>query len=670
MRVFHRLPVLCAGILVALTAAPAAGEFGGPQLTIVSDVPKSVAFESDAAGGKAELGFTVRNDSQFRGALDVRIVLDGGAIVRLRGKSTDAIVDSQRIRLRLRRRGVHPLRIGPRDVARVKVQLTAEPIPSKPLTGTLVVAARRARRVSPAAAPVSFAPKAAVETASRWASARVKPTTVVVNVHRWLPSPFAPRALITDAQDVTVEGLGEAPAIEQGSREATLASEPVSADSGGRGTMLVTVPRGIEQNATKAVIHVDGRDLDRHGTYEATIPLDPNLEKSPTLTVKVPRTRPLHLAATRDPAGKRAGVVSASQRGQRRPKQVLKLALTRLEALHETSAQDTESPVPYELDPFPDGGEWDDCASPQKEAHKLYCTIGSADLKESLDDLAAEVAALDVRVRAWPIARAKVKDLQAACAQLPKRPAADKMRSRCADLSKRDPAPAGKEEANQYFGQVEEHIAAIGGWLAADAMLEEASGYYATLVELGSADPDMLRRHDPMRWMADLEAAASASDLDRCGVVAGLCRDLHLLRSYILSPSPEGHTARAVTELLTGMAIAPEARDAILAEIEPSAAGGSSSVVAVVPSEVQPAGKVTPNSSVSDRLLRNLKAEDERTFLLGFVVATITYFVTIYGDTYGSPLQYLTAFAAGAGGTYVANFKLLPWFRSYRQPSA
>jgi hypothetical protein len=40
--------------------------------------------------------------------------------------------------------------------------------------------------------------------------------------------------------------------------------------------------------------------------------------------------------------------------------------------------------------------------------------------------------------------------------------------------------------------------------------------------------------------------------------------------------------------------------------------------------------------------------------------------VTIYNDTYGGLLDYLTAFVAGAGSMYLSNFRLLPWFRSYR----
>ena len=49
---------------------------------------------------------------------------------------------------------------------------------------------------------------------------------------------------------------------------------------------------------------------------------------------------------------------------------------------------------------------------------------------------------------------------------------------------------------------------------------------------------------------------------------------------------------------------------------------------------------------------------------------TLVYFVGIYDATFGSLEQYLLAFGTGAGSMYVANYKLLPWFRSYRLPKA
>jgi hypothetical protein len=46
------------------------------------------------------------------------------------------------------------------------------------------------------------------------------------------------------------------------------------------------------------------------------------------------------------------------------------------------------------------------------------------------------------------------------------------------------------------------------------------------------------------------------------------------------------------------------------------------------------------------------------------------YLVTIYKDPWGSNLDYLTAFAAGAGGTFAASWTLLPWYSVYKAPKA
>lgn len=650
-----RLLVALAAVLVVMAVSPAVGVFGGSQLSVVGPVPKSVVFASTSSGAEAEFSFAIRNDSSVRRALHVRLVLDDGTTVRLRGRPRILIVDGQRVTLRLRYRGLHVARIGPRDVRRVVVQLTAEPAPKKAVTGTLVIALRGSRRVSPATAPVTFEPKRSAAAAPRWKNATATPATVVMNVYRWLPSPLAPSALITDAQDVSVKGLGDGPAITAGSSAATLASQLVSADTGGRGSLSVTTPDGVGLNSKDATIRIDAQELTSHGTYDAKIPLDPALE-SPAVTVKVLARDFVIWPLLAILAGSWVAWYQLRNQEERRPKDVLRLALKRLKELHESNQKDSESPVPYELDPFPDGGKWDICIAPETEAHQLYCRIETATMKEELDDLTEAVSSLDTRVRAWPIARVKVKYLNAACEHLPDNETADEMRKGCVSVATRSPPPADKEEANQYFAQVEAQIGAVSSWLAAQAMLDEASAYYAELVAGGNGEDDLLRRHNPTRWSADLKAARTAADLNRCGVVEGLCRDLHLLRSLALASAGQARAAAASAQT-------KEARFAVELAIE------TPTPPAVAP-PIEPATKVTPSPSVSDRLLSNLKAEDRRSFLLGYGVATITYFATIYTDTYGSWIDYLTAFAAGAGATYVTNFKLLPWFRSYRPPKS
>ncbi|HEV8054061.1 MAG TPA: hypothetical protein VGP30_04465, partial [Candidatus Limnocylindrales bacterium] len=163
-------------------------------------------------------------------------------------------------------------------------------------------------------------------------------------------------------------------------------------------------------------------------------------------------------------------------------------------------------------------------------------------------------------------------------------------------------------------------------------------------------------------------------------VLEGLCRDLHLLRSLNLTPSaPEpseedevwtgamvigGVQFPAVFRRRDREAGAPRV---YLADMDDAELGAQAAAQVATPLEL-PKGPVTmdPAPSVSARHLAGLKAGDRRNFRWAFIVATIVYFVTIYSATYGSLIDYLTAFGAGAGSTYLANFKLLPWFRSYR----
>ncbi|MDX6688875.1 MAG: hypothetical protein QOG15_332 [Solirubrobacteraceae bacterium] len=653
MQASPRLGLALAAAVVLLASAPAAGEYAGPQLTIVGEAPSAATFKEQDSGVLAEVAVTVRNDSRFSGHLRVRVVFDDGISARLaarpkRSHEVEMVLGKQRIRLRLGRRGTSPLHIGPRDVRRVKFQLRADPAPKSALTGTLVIAAGPARRISPATVPVTFQSE---EEGSRWAEAKVKPDNVVIIVHRWLPSPIAPRALITDAQDVDVDGLTAGPPLAQ---DRVLLHEPVSSDTGGRGSVILSATDAVAAGATKTTLRVDARRLTRHGTYEAKLPLDPDLEKSPVLTVKVLARDLFIWPLLAILLGSLLAWRQLRDQEQRRPKEVLRLALKRLKELHKTNKEaDKTSPVPYKLELFPDGDAWDDCANPQREAHQLWCKVKAADLEQELDDLTEAIAVLDIKVRAWPIARAKVKALNEASSKLPTRARA--MRAACAKLATLDAAPAGKEETNEYFDQIEAQITAIDTWLTASRLLAEARDLHGQLAQDHSVDPDLLRRHDPKRWVPDLEDAASAADLERCSALIGICRDLHLLRSLVKEAEGE-IVARGIVE------ISPEQLEALTENLGKDQVEG----FAVAAPRVEPAPKVTPSQSVSDRLLGDIEAGDKRSFAIGFAIATLAYFVTIYNDTYGGLLDYLTAFVAGAGSMYLSNFRLLPWFRSYR----
>jgi hypothetical protein len=184
--------------------------------------------------------------------------------------------------------------------------------------------------------------------------------------------------------------------------------------------------------------------------------------------------------------------------------------------------------------------------------------------------------------------------------------------------------------------------------------VEAAAKLHGPLAARHDADQEIVRRHNPHRWAEDLETAADAADLERCGVFDGLCRDLHLLRSLDMTPPPppppeDEEQVLATVVLPDGTQLTTTARRSVdaksrqvfrLQRIEGDLDVTFAAPEREVATRVEiPAGPshLAPSPSVSARRLAGLEAGD---------------------------------FGAGAGTVYVANFKLLPWFRSYRPPKA
>jgi hypothetical protein len=142
------------------------------------------------------------------------------------------------------------------------------------------------------------------------------------------------------------------------------------------------------------------------------------------------------------------------------------------------------------------------------------------------------------------------------------------------------------------------------------------------------ADQEIVRRHNPHRWAEDLEPAADAADLERCE------DEEQVLATVVL---PDG------TQLTTTARRSVDAKSRQVFHLQ-RIEGDLDVTFAAPEREVAtrveiPAGPshLAPSPSVSARRLAGLTAGD---------------------------------FGAGGGTVYVANFKLLPWFRSYRPPKA
>jgi hypothetical protein len=621
---------LALGILVVwlALAAPVAGQFDGPQLTPAGEPPVEGQFEE----GVAELGVTIRNDSGAEGTLTPRLILDDGTTVEVEPAGVES--DGTTYTLSVVSEN---LDVQPRGVVRLRLELRADPVPEEAVTGTLVVDPP-GRRVAALAVPFSIAPPAAVP--SRFAKAAVEPAKATMVVRRWLPSwVHAGDAdeTLNGSADASVTGVAAA----DEASDAVSRSVAIAGDTGGRGTLDVELPE-LAATATSTTLSVEPVEIDRRGAYEATIPLDPEQDESPALELKVTVGDHWMWPLLALLAGAGVGYRVVGMRERTRPKRVLQLALTQAQHRHvaNAAAVDAKQLVkPYTLGAMFPSGKWDWSVTPRTEAVDLFCRIDEAPTQEQLDVLADEVTDLEKRASAWPSVCAKAHALKEATAKLGDRPHAANMRDASTALFEKPAVPGDEAAVKAYMKSLDEQVAAIREWLAADALFEEAKRLFTEL----SYPP---RRHDPARWRPDLAAATSLDDLERCRVVRELCRDVHVLRTLVIQRDPD-------------------ARKEMLGEVAPGAEA------AEVP-KPSVSIKAPPPALEGPALTRYLKATiaaaDRWALAITFTVAALAYLLTVYSDTYGSVVQYLTAFAAGAGATFAASWKLLPWYTTFKRP--
>jgi hypothetical protein len=638
-----RLVAIAAIAPLAALVVPvvAVGEPDGPKLAFVGSRP----VKGDIENGVADFGVTVRNDSDFGGRLDVRLVLDSGSEVPVDPSGVQAKVGDEEVRLSLAATP-SPLSVRARDAARVALHLSAAPVPKRPIVGTVVIAARRNVHVTPLTVRMILAKPAAAVAAPRFDKVRVKPSAITMVVRRGWPS-FIPGsgddgALFDHTQKVAVTGIAV------GARTtATSLDVDVASDTGGRGTLRVSTP-AIGATASTSTISVNPKELPRYGTYDAAIPLDEASETAPTLTVKVIAGDLWVWPVVTLVLGAFVAYLVVRLGQMIRPRRVLQLALTRAQARNNANVVAANGlACPYSLAGlFPTGG-WDCTAAPTPDALALFCAIEKAKSQEELDALATQVADVEARVNAWLSVCAKADALRHARDELAKHHEAGAMVAASDALGhpEGNAIPRDAATTSAYMQQLDDQVIAAREWLAADALLEEGLGLWDRLDE---PPPD----HDPARWRPDLRAARSLADLERCRVVAGLCRDVHVLRSLVFADRP----ARSIMERRQEPLRAAEA-DAAAAPALPFA------TIAAAPPAL-------PGPALTSYLVRSIRVTDWVVFGFTTAVAGIAYLAGIYSDTWGSPIDYLTAFAAGAGTTFVANWKLLPWYSSTKPPSA
>jgi hypothetical protein len=538
------------------------------------------------------------------------------------------------------------LTVAPNDVGRIVLNFTADPTPAQAISGVLVIApAKGGNRARPLTVPVSIAPVADTPAEARFEKARVEPPNVTLIVHRRLPGFVGISGALTGGSAKSrVAGItpgAEAIPTEQRSVD-------VAGDTGGTGTLDVEI-KGVAPDGTTSFIRVTPRTLDRHGNYEATIPLDDAAEKSPALTLKVIASDHWGWALFALFLGAGLSYWQLQKREMVRPKRILQLALTRAQARDRVgrdaaAAQGQEQP--YTIDHlFP--ADWKDDTSSDHEALAIYRAIEGTERQEELDAQAAIVADLEARVNAWPSVCAKATALRAAISDIDQKDVAIVSAS-TALLDRKTTPPADEGATKAYMTELDDQVTAVREWRNADALLMDALALYRA-----ADDPPPER--NPERWRPDLAGAKTLADLERCNVVGGLCRDVHVLRTLALEQERQRARRRAV-----------EGGAAGLDSAEATGVGAIDKVTETI--DVKAAPPAVPGRAWTEQLTAEIRTLDFISLAITTSVVAAAYLVTIYHDPWGSFLDYLTAFTAGAGSAFAASWKLLPWYSSFKPP--
>ena len=205
--------------------------------------------------------------------------------------------------------------------------------------------------------------------------------------------------------------------------------------------------------------------------------------------------------------------------------------------------------------------------------------------------------------------------------------------------------PTDETTTEAYMQSLDDQVKAAREWLNANACSRTGSA--------SSADSVIARPQSTTRLAgAPTSRRPSRSRTSSaCRVVSGLCRDVHVLRTLVVQEDPSERARmlaspkdREITEAAPG-----EVFDFIAISAAPRLSRAPSSPSASRPRSARPTGGRSSSRPRSSR---------RRTWSASTPTPMARY------------LEYVTAFAAGAGATFAASWKLLPWYSSYKPTTA
>jgi hypothetical protein len=635
------------GDAVAYAAEPPLSLAGG-------ETTRALTFTKSGDSEKATLALVVRNGGDVGGTLMVRFVDESGATANVSADPTP--VEAPNVSPTQRPAKAQPLTVRllpPSDLAveahnatqlRLEFQRDAKSAGGKAVSGNLIIALAKAPP-DPVAGPVvvalSINEKAVANMDLKFAQDKA-----TISLTRWL-GPI--NNLVPGCTECMA---GES--VEVGTRGETPATSKATISSETGGTANVELER---QNSSRSKLRVT--QLDRHGSYEGKLVLDPDAEKPRSLTVAVKARDFIVWPLGAVLLGAAFGAFLLKRHETKRNRDLVEAmiqdAVNPYTAARNAPDGQAQRPGRFYLNdllpandspvyPKKGGCENGDSLAP---VPRLYCQAAKLNGNQSLADLLPLVTDVTARFDRWRKVEAAISALKQAMARLPNDGKHARMRADASSTIVRGNLEPDDDKTASDL------VLLLHGEAAATAAYGHARDLYDN--HTTQAWRDNHKNVDPDKDLDAFEPAPTrtVANVDKVALTL-LYKVAALNEPDKIPPDPEPQNQRRQLDELARTFGTRQALSYLTNEDE----------------EVFVTAQSIPPDNVDTRTPEQIRGDvrqsDWTIFWITAALTALVYLSGKYSADWGSWEDYLFAFAAGAVAPTVITWTLIPYSRSYR----
>jgi hypothetical protein len=629
------LPILSA-LVIVLPAAGATESFS----VAGGEGTRALTFVAKGVDETAKLVVIVRSDSA--GTLKLRFIDKDGNEEEITSKGGSLTANTDAVNIKLL--APSSLNIGDHDAVQLQILFLRDARAKDPVSGNLIVSLMGDSPAGPVVVPVTITKKASA------AQLQFNQDKSTISLTRLL-GPFGglaadcTRCVVGESADVNTRGTTPA------TKTATIHSE-----SGGNATVKLE-----RKNGTSSKLSVT--KINRHGSYEGKLVLDPDAEKPRSLAIDVKARDfifwPLFFIVV---VGGGIGAFVLKRYENRRNRglvqALIKSSVDPYLVARNGAQGKTQRPERFYLEDLLSDNDAD--AYPKKGAcgnadalrpvPRLYCKAGKLNGGQSLDNLLPEVTDVSARFDRWHKVEEALTTLLAQVDALPAGQRYNPMRNDARALLVRSYLePDDDKVASELVLLFHEEAAATTAYVHARNLYD--------------AQPEPWQRvHtnvDPNRLLDALPNPAtrtSANAKELALVLLYLCEALKDPAAIPEDPRPDDQTARIdeLRETLGERTVMENLSEPAQRTYRASRQLGPDNVDTRTPQQIR----------------AGVRRSDWAIFWITAVLTALVYLAGQYSDDWGSAEDYIFAVAAGAVAPSVITWSLIPFSRSYKPPAA